>query len=205
MEWTLGHADTDSRGNRRYFTLASSPTEQNPRVGIRFDKNSSTFKKAMLAMTRNTEIVAAQITGDFTLPADRNQKIVFLAGGVGITPFRSMIKYLLDTHQRRPITLIYAVKNAEDIIYKDIFDRAEQELGIKIIYMLTDSKNIPASWSGKVGRLDVNTIESIAPDIRNHLFYISGSRSMVDSFRVLLGRLNISKSNIKTDYFSGLA
>jgi len=205
MEWTLGHNGPDSRGNRRYFTLASSPTEQNLRLGIKFDKKPSTFKKAMLSMNRNTEITASQIAGDFELPEDRNQKCVFLAGGVGITPFRSMIKYLLDTHQRRSITLFYSVRTVEDIVYKDIFDRAEKELGIRAIYNLTDNGNVPKSWAGKIGRITPQVIKTLLPDYGRCLFYISGSRSMVDSYQDSLRKLGVSRDQIKTDYFAGLA
>ena len=97
MEFTLAHPHPDSRGNRRYFTLASSPTEDVVRLGIRFYQQGSSFKKALYRMDGRTKIVAAQIAGDFTLPADPQQKLVFIAGGIGITPFRSMLKYLLDS------------------------------------------------------------------------------------------------------------
>jgi ferredoxin-NADP reductase len=205
MEWTLGHNEPDNRGNRRYFTLASSPTEWNLRLGIKIDNKSSTFKKALLSMNRDTEIVASQITGDFTLPKNPKQKCVFLAGGIGITPFRSMIKYLLDTRQQRPITLVFAVRTVDDIVYKDVFDRAEKELGIKVIYTLTDTNHIPASWTGQVGRITPQNLQSLIPDYKNRLFYISGPRGMVDSFKDILRNLRIPGSKIITDYFAGLA
>jgi len=205
MEWTLGHNEPDSRGNRRYFTLASSPTEQNLRLGIKFDKKPSSFKQAMLSMGRNTEIIASQITGDFVLPEDHNQKCVFLAGGIGITPFRSMIKYLLDRRQKRPITLLYAAKTVDDIVYKDVFDRAEKELGIRVIYNLTDNTNIPKSWAGNVGRLTPQVIKNLLPDYGSCLFYISGSRSLVDSHKATLNKLGVPGNQIITDYFAGLA
>ena len=88
MEWTLGHDEPDSRGNRRYFTLASSPTENTLRLGVKFYQQSSSFKSALLAMDQQSEIVAAQVAGDFVLPDDPRQKCVFIAGGIGITPFR---------------------------------------------------------------------------------------------------------------------
>ena len=205
MEWTLGHNEPDGRGNRRYFTLASSPTEQNLKLGIKFDKKPSTFKKAMLSMDRYTEIVASQITGDFILPNDRNQKCVFLAGGIGITPFRSMIKYLLDTHQRRPIILLYTTKSVDDIVYKDIFDRAEKELGIKVTYNLTDSENAPAQWDGKIGRITPQVFKTLVPDYSQCIFYISGSRNTVNSYKDTLYSLSVPAAQIKTDYFAGLA
>jgi ferredoxin-NADP reductase len=204
MEWTLGHDGPDNRGNRRYFTMASSPTEQNLRLGVKFDKETSTFKRAMLSMDRYTNIMASQIAGDFVLPEDHNQKCVFLAGGIGITPFRSMIKYLLDTHQRRPITLIYSIKTVKDIVYKDVFDRAEKYLGIKVVYNLTDTTNIPKNWTGTIGRLDAQTIKTILPNYGGYLFYISGSRSLVDSYKETLYKLGVQGNQIITDYFAGL-
>jgi ferredoxin-NADP reductase len=149
--------------------------------------------------------VASQIIGDFTLPQDPNQKCVFLAGGIGITPFRSMIKYLLDTRQRRPITLVYAAKTMDDIVYKDIFDRAEKELGIKVIYTLTDTTHVPAAWRGSVGRITPESLMKQIPGNRNSLFYLSGSREMVDTFKESLRKLKIPNSQIITDYFAGLA
>jgi ferredoxin-NADP reductase len=205
MEWTLGHQDPDVRGNRRYFTMASSPTEQNLRLGVKFSKDSSSYKKAMLRLDRNAEITATQITGDFTLPSDPNQPCVFLAGGIGITPFRSMIKYLLDTRQRRPITIFYTARTVDDIVYKDLFDRAEKELGTKVIYTLTDKTNIPLSWKGNVGHLTPEMIIKQAPGNRSALFYLSGSRSMVEEFKDSLHKAGIPASQIVTDYFAGLA
>jgi ferredoxin-NADP reductase len=205
MEWTLGHSDPDSRGNRRYFTLASSPTEGDLRLGIRFYPNSSTFKQALLSMDKNQEIVAAQLTGDFVLPPNPTQKCVFIAGGIGITPFRSMLKYLLDTHQPRPIVLFYVNRTVNDIVYVDVLNRAQIELGIKTIYTVTDKRRLPSSWQGRVGYITPRVIKAEVPDYRQCLFYISGPKGMVDSFKGLLGQLKVKGTQIKTDFFSGLA
>ena len=205
MEWTLGHNNPDARGNRRYFTLASAPTEKTLRLGVKFYDQSSTYKQAMLKMNVGDEIVASQLSGDFTLPNNPLQKIVLIAGGVGVTPFRSMIKYLLDTHRSRPITLFYANKTVNDILYKDIFDRAQHELGIQTIYSITDSQTVPSSWKGVTGRITPQLIKSRVPNFRQCIFYISGPRSMVESFKETLRLMRVPNSHIRTDFFSGLA
>jgi ferredoxin-NADP reductase len=207
MEWTLGNDHPDSRGNRRYFTLASSPTENTLRVGIKFydRKQSSTFKKAMLSMNGAKEIVASQLAGDFVLPEDPRQKCVVIAGGIGITPFRSMIQYLLDTQQRRPIVLFYANKMAADVVYKDVFDRAQQQLGIKTIYILTDTKKHPSTWKGRVGYINAQLIKQEAPDYMRCLFYLSGPNSMIESFDTILTSIGVPRSHIKRDFFPGFA
>ena len=204
MEWTLGHPDPDSRGNRRYFTLASAPTERDLRLGVRFSQDSSSFKEAMLSLDSSHEIVASQLAGDFVLPVNLAQKCVLIAGGIGITPFRSMLKYLLDTHQRRPMILFYANATADEIVFKDILDRAEKELGIKTIYTLTDASKLPPNWGKYVGRIQPEWIKKLVPGYRRATFYISGPTGMVVSVHDTLRELGIKDRHIKTDYFSGL-
>jgi ferredoxin-NADP reductase len=205
MEWTLGHPDTDSRGNRRYFTLASAPTENTLRLGVKFSRRSSSFKRALLAMPPGREIVAAQLAGDFVLPDDPAQKCVFIAGGVGITPFRSMFQYLLDTHQRRPITLFYVNRSYKDIVYRDVLDRARRELGIDSVYVVGTGEGAPLGLRGHVGRFTCDMIEAHVPDFRECVFYLSGSKTMIDSFREQLRNLRVPAGQIKTDFFAGLA
>lgn len=205
MEWTLGHSNADNRGNRRYFTLASAPGENTIRMGIKFYERCSSFKTALLALEKGDEIIAAQVAGDFVLPMNCQQKCIFIAGGVGITPFRSMIRHLLHKKQKRPITLFFANKNADEIVYKDVFDRAEQELGIRTIYTITDQNNIPDTWAGGVGRIDAEMVKSVVPDYHQCLFYISGPKNMVDGFKETLRQMNIPERQVKTDFFPGLS
>jgi ferredoxin-NADP reductase len=203
MEWTLPHKHTDSRGNRRYFTIASSPTEKDLRLGIKFYANGSSYKKAMLTMTDRTPIVGAQVRGDFTLPKDPKRKLVFLAGGIGITPFRSMIKYLIDINQPRPIVLLYANKTVDEVVYHDIFTQAQQQLGIRIIYTLTDKTKLPVIWQGMTGRIDAHMIRQVIPDFMERIFYLSGPRSMVAAYEKSLKELGVPQSHVKTDFFPG--
>ncbi len=205
MEWTLGHNEPDSRGNRRYFTLASSPTENVLRLGIRFYENPSTFKQSMGSMAPGSEIIASQLDGDFVLPDNPKQRCVLIAGGIGITPFRSMIKRLLDIHQHRPVTVFYAVKSVEDIVYKDIFDRAERDLGIKTYYSISNSRDRSSFQPNTVGIIDEALIKKIIPSYRTCLFFISGSRGMVTDFKSILRGIGVASSQIKTDFFAGLA
>lgn len=205
LEWTLGHNKPDSRGNRRYFTITSSPTEDEIRMGVKFYEHPSSFKQSLISMQKDDIIIASQLAGDFVLPKDRNKKLVFIAGGIGITPFRSMIKYLLDTHEKRSITLFYSNKTEQDIAYRDIFSKAENELGIKVVYNLTDLSRISPSWLGKKGVINEQTIRAEAPDYQDRIFYLSGPRSMVVAFEKVLKRMGIERRHIKIDFFPGFA
>ncbi len=203
MEWTLAHDRADSRSVRRYFTIASSPRDRNVRVGVKFYAPPSTFKRALYAMRPGDEIIASQLAGDFTLPRDKNKKLVFIAGGIGITPFRSMIEHLLETGQKRSVALLYSNKLPEEAVYKELFDRAEQEIGLETLYAFT-GKNIQLP-QGAVARIDAKTIAQKIPDYRTRVFYISGPERMVTGFKETLMQMGIKKSHIKTDYFPGFA
>jgi glycine betaine catabolism B len=203
MEWTLSHPHPDSRGNRRYFTLSSSPTEKNIRLGVKFYDQSSTFKNALANLDYNTPLIAAQLAGDFTLPNDAKQKLVFIAGGIGITPFRSMIKYLIDIKQERDIVLLYSNKNADEVMYSDVFNQAQRELGIKTVYTITDSTIISDQWKGRVGRINTQVIKEEVADYKERIFYLSGPHAMVLGFEQVLKELGVKKEQIKKDYFPG--
>src|SRR5579884_643554 len=205
LELTLGHPHPDSRGNRRYFTLASSPTEGNVRLGVKFYREGSSFKRAMYTMDARTPLVGAHVAGDFTLPADPSRKLMFIAGGIGITPFRSMLKYLLDTGQRRDIVLLYANRMADEIVYRDVLADAQTKLGAKIVFTLTDTGALPQAWIGYVGRVDERMIAAAAPDFRERTFYLSGPPDMVRAHRQALRAMGVRRDQIRTDFFPGLA
>ncbi len=189
MEWTLAHQKVDSRGNRRFFTIAASPTEDTIRLGVRFSQNGSSFKRALLDLSNSQTTAAGQLSGDFVLPGDSSKKLVFIAGGIGITPFRSMIKYIIDKNEKRDIVLFYANKTADEIVYKEIFDEAEKKFGLKTIYVLE--------------HLNSETIKQEVPDFSDRAFYLSGPHAMVDAYKLVLKEMKVPSSQIITDYFPG--
>jgi len=202
LEWTLGHKNPDNRGNRRYFTIASSPTENEIILGVKFYQNSSSFKKSLFSLNTGDTISASQLAGDFTLPKNPEKKLVFIAGGIGITPFRSMIKYLLDKNEKRPIIMLYANKTFDEIAYRDILNSAGENIGIRTVYTVTEAgPMLPESV--KIGMIDGDMIRREVPDYVQRHFYISGPRSMVKSFENTLRLMGVKRSQIKTDFFPG--
>lgn len=204
MEFTLAHPKPDSRGNRRYFTLASSPTERDLHLGVRFYANSSTFKQFLYRLDGRTTMIAGQLAGDFTLPDDSEQKLVFIAGGIGITPFRSMLKYLLDMRQPRDIILLYVNKTANEIAYQDILSEAQRLPGIRVFYALTDTQAIPRNWRGFAGRIHEGMILNTIPDYQDRTYYISGPPDMVRAYEHILKNMGVKLDQIKKDFFPGL-
>ncbi len=202
MSWELSHDNQDSRGARRYFTIASSPTEAMLMFATKFSDSSSTFKHALKHMQLQQKIIGLAVEGDFTLPDDARQGCVFIAGGIGITPFRSMIRYVLDTKQQRPIALFYSAKSADEIAFKEVFDEAEKEGWLRVVYTVTEPGQT-TGWTGSIGPITADMIKQAVSDYKDRLYYISGPRGMVSSYKTMLVDMGIPESAIKTDYFPG--
>ena len=202
LEWTLSHAHPDERGNRRYFTIASSPTERYLRIGVKIIDASSSYKKALLAFWEKGSLVAGQLGGDFVLPRDTGEKLVFIAGGIGVTPFRSMVKYMIDRKQMRDIVLFYTCVDVSEFVYRDLLEEGE-EYGLKTVYVLTKKEAPPVDFKGRVGFINKEMILSEVADIAERTYYLSGPPAMVKAYHGLLRSLHIGRRRIKTDYFPG--
>jgi ferredoxin-NADP reductase/Na+-translocating ferredoxin:NAD+ oxidoreductase RnfD subunit len=200
LEWTLFHNKSDNRGTRRYFTIASSPTEPSLGLGVKMGGKMSTFKQKLFTLQEGEEITVSQLSGDFVLPRDSSEKLVFIAGGIGITPFRSMVQWLIDTQSSRDIVLIYACNTPEDFAYLDVFMRA-QSCGVRLVLL---AKEAPVGWQGQRGYLTIEMLQKEVPDSTVRHFYISGPGGMVTAYKKLLRKHGISLSRITTDYFPGL-
>jgi ferredoxin-NADP reductase len=202
LEWTLPHKHTDSRGNRRFFTIASSPTEQDIKLAVRIDpKHSSSFKRALLIMRPGDTIWASQLSGDFTLPTDSSKRLVFIAGGIGITPFRSMVQKLVDIEQKRPMTLYYMSNSPTGFSYGEMFNQA-LHIGLSAYFVIT-GKVVPQGWTGKTGFLTEDIIKNEVPDYKEAIFFLSGPNAMVAGYKKMLYKAGVPRKHIKTDYFPG--
>lgn len=197
LEWTLGNVPFDARGNRRFFTIASAPCRQAGRpgeetlmLGTRLPDKPSAFKRTLAELPVGAVISASSLGGEFVMPKDTARKLAFIAGGVGVTPFASMARHCVQTGERRDAILLYASKDASEFAYRDIFARAER-VGWRTAY--------------QVGALDAERIKSDIPDYAKRLFYVSGPPGMVNAMRRALLNLGVSRFNIKTDFFPGLA
>lgn len=202
LEWTLSTQQVDSRGNRRYFTIASSPTEPVLRIAVKIAHPASSFKQQLLAMQKGELIVASQLAGDFVLPRQRQLPLCLVAGGIGITPFRSMGQYLLDRREQRDVILFYICSHPADFLYRPLWAKLAQ-YGWRVVYVLSDKQQAPADWSGEQGYLSQAMVKKWVGDYQQRHFYLSGPNVMVESYQQLLRDLGVQRRQIKTDYFPG--
>jgi glycine betaine catabolism B len=176
----------DSRGVRRWFTLSSSPTEKMLSITTKMNTKSSSFKKKLMNLQPEAEIDMADPMGDFVLPKDASIPLLFIASGIGCTPFRSMIKWLQDTNGQRDIKLIYASSSAAQIAFTNIFDKLGNNFR-----KLTGNP------------LTYQNIYELVPDIKNRYVYLSGPEPMVERLQNEIISSGYDKRTVYTDFFHG--
>jgi ferredoxin-NADP reductase len=192
LHYVLHHEPTDDRGSDRWFTIASAPFEKKVMITTRFDATrSSTFKKTLQELKLDEQIEVSDLDGDFVL-GDADAKHVFIAGGIGVTPFHSILKEADHTGQKLDVTLLYANRD-EHAPYKIEFDEfAVRNPKLRITYFIGE-------------RIDEAAIRKAVPDLKTPLFYVSGPEPMVESFGVLLKNMGVPSAQVKQDWFPGYA
>ncbi|MBI2587665.1 hypothetical protein HYW29_02570 [Candidatus Amesbacteria bacterium] len=190
LEWTLPHKKPDARGTRRFFTISSAPGEESVMLTMRVAEKGSSFKSALMSLKEDGEITASNPQGEFVLPGDKNIPIAFIAGGIGVTPFRSMIQSMLLSKEKRDIVFLYSNRTEQDIAFRKLFEEAKTT-GVRTVYINTKVD----------GRVDEKIIRREVPDYRKRRFYISGPQPMVEAFKKMLSGMGIK--TIMTDFFPG--
>lgn len=171
-------------------------------IATRFvEGRRSSFKDTLFNLQPGQTIDAGQAEGSFILPADTTKETVWIAGGIGVTPFRSQTKFLLDNQEySRKITLIYSNRTQADICFEDLWARAVDHMpDFKLVQTLVD--DIPGPWAGERGMIDEEMILRAVGNIENKDFYISGPEPMVDSFIPKLEAMGIEENKIHKDRF----
>lgn len=193
IELYLPHK-ADSRGQKRWFTLSSAPTSNLISITTKIIPKSSSFKKILASLNPGDEITMSDTMGDFVLPRKKDTPLVFIAGGIGITPFHSILTELTNKGEKRNISLIYAAKNQQDLVFIE-----ELSKNSKLLPLLS---NPPKNWSGLSGTLTAERILHIAEINDSTKVYLSGPEKMVESITKDL-KEHLNPEQIITDYFPG--
>ncbi len=184
--YEIPHSNPDSRGIERHFTISSSPHESQVFLTTRIlPENGSTFKQALKNLTVGQKVEAYNLSGQFVIK--NNLKMVFIAGGIGITPFRAIVLDLAFKKKLTDVILLYANRD-ENIIFKNEFDKiAAENPGFKIHYVL-EPKRLDEAF--------LKVFQSLDAD-----YFVSGPPPMVKGVTETLKNLGISK--IIQDSFTG--
>ncbi len=188
IELTLPHAHPDNRGIKRWFTISSAPGHELISITTKHARTqSSSFKQALWKLKPGDTLDMSEAMGDFVLPKNSDIELVFVAGGIGITPFHSIVQWLRDTKQSRNIQLLYSVHNASDIVFADTFSTD----------FITSTTRIAQP------NLTADEIITLVNGVTDKQIFISGPEPMTEAIVAQFNKLGITQGQLITDYFPG--
>ncbi len=199
LNYTLSHPNPDDRGTRRSFTLSSFPEEPLLSLTTRLSTPPSSFKSALVELEPGAPLEASGPFGRFVYP-QFELPLAFIAGGIGITPFRSILGDLAARRVRARIVLLYS-NGTSDIPFRDFLDGlATSWPELRLVYTVTGAD--PA-WQGLRSRIDADFIRQQVPDLGHTHFYTSGPAALVEAMRATLASIGIPRDRITYESFPG--
>ena len=208
----IGGVNNDPKGPIRHFTISSSPTENFIMLSTRI--RDTPYKKRLSSLEERAKVKVRGPQGNFVLHEDYSKPAIFLSGGIGVTPFRSMIKYATDKQLPIKIIMFDSNRDEKNILYKNEFDAAaNSNQNLRIIYTISEEEKgqreqISSSnkWEGERGRIDKAMLAKYLSDddIKNSIFYTCGPPGMLKAMQKLLqDELHIPKERIMIEEFTG--
>jgi ferredoxin-NADP reductase/nitrite reductase/ring-hydroxylating ferredoxin subunit len=204
----IGGVNNDPKGPIRHFTISSSPTENYIMITTRI--RDSPYKQRLSSLQEGVEVKARGPEGKFVLHEDLFKPAIFLSGGIGVTPFRSMIKYATDRQLPLKIVMFDSNRDQPNILFKSEFDEClNKNKNLKMIYTITSEEEQTSSsrsWKGERGTINKTMLTKYltTSELNNSIFYICGPPGMLKAIHNLLqDELHIPKERIKTEEFTG--
>jgi ferredoxin-NADP reductase len=192
-----GHQD--EKGLRRHISLATSPTER-PLVGLATRIRDTAFKRTLTELEVGDEVQVEEPKGSFLLPEDTQQEYVFVAGGIGITVFRSMLRFIADERLAYRVTLVYSNRDRESAAFLDELEQLERQVdGLRLILTMTDEPG----WAGETRHLDANVLGELVGGLEGKTFFVAGPPQMADAVAESLGNAGLPEDRVLKDGFSG--
>ncbi len=185
---------------KKYLSISSSPTEK---CYLEFTKKltDSDFSKALDNLKAGDQVSVQYPLGKFILD-ESCPKVAFLSGGIGITPIRSICKYVVDTNLGSDLVLVYSNRSVRDVVFKDDFDAMMKSYSrLKVAHVLCETE---PGFKCTLGRINRDIIKNEIPDYPQRKFYLCGPPQMVEAMRVILTQeLGVAMEMIVTENFQG--
>jgi ferredoxin-NADP reductase len=198
----LSPGETDVEGNTRALSIASAPQEQNLMVALRL--RATAFKRSLNSLPLGTELLLQGPYGWLTLPRNTLRPAVLLAGGIGITPFRSLVMSEAESRSPRRIFLFYSVRVPEEAAFlKELQQMEQHNERYKLICTVTQPEKVRMPWRGETGRISIEMLSKWVPDLSAPIYYIAGPPGMVTGVRRMLIDSGIGEEDIRAEEFSG--
>ncbi len=198
----LNPAETDAEGNIRGFSLASAPYEAHLMIATRM--RDTAFKRVLKDLPIGTELTMDAPYGSFTLHNNVAIPAVFLTGGIGVTPVRSIVMQALHDKPTREIFVFSSNKTPQDAAFTEDLS-ASQSQGPKYTYIstMTDLPVPDQPVIGETGFIDQAMLSKYLDDLTHPIYYLCGPLGMVTALRAMLNGAGVDDDNIRTEEFSG--
>lgn len=198
----LNPGETDAKGNTRGFSIASAPHEDFLLVATRL--RDSAFKRELSRLPLTTEVQLQGPGGSLALHHNVARTAVFLAGGIGITPVRSIL--LRAAHDRLPhqIVVIYSNHRPEDAPFLDELTTLQKENpNYRLIATMTDVARSARAWNGETGRITAALLKKHLTDASSPIYYVIGPPGMVNGTHEMLTQSGVDEDDIRSEDFGG--
>lgn len=192
----------DEKGSARSLSIASSPQEPGLLVATRM--TGSAFKRVLRELPLGAPVQVAGPFGAFVLDNESSAPAVFLAGGIGITPFRAMIRDALDRGSSRAMTLFYANRTPEDAAFLDEFEAwKHQSAGFRLVAIMSQAEKSRRGWTGRTGLLDAALLRETLGDASRPAYYAAGPPRFMAGVQAALTQAGVRQEQIHEDEFMG--
>lgn len=192
--------ENDDEGNSRTFTLTSAPFEKDLIVATRM--RSTAFKRSLKKIPIGIELKLEGPTGSFVLHSKVDIPAVFLTGGIGITPVRSILQQATHDKLAHEIFLFYSNHTPQDAAFMNEFKELAQK-NSHFHFIPVMSKAEKGTWNGESGHIDLKMLSRYLSDIKKPIYYISGPNDMVSAMEEMLHKAGISDDNVRSEVFGG--
>jgi len=197
----LDPSETDSEGNVRSFTIASAPHEETLMVATRM--RDTAFKRVLRTMPFGTAVKIEGPSGDLILKKD-SRAAIFLAGGIGITPFRSIVHWAAKEKLPNRIVLFYSNRRPEDAPFLAELQSLERDNPkYKVVASMTEMEKSHQPWNGETGLIDREMLARHVKGAALPIYYIAGPPAMVNSLHEMLNKAGVKKNDIRAEEFTG--
>lgn len=192
--------ETDSEGDKRGFSIAAAPYEADIMFATRL--RDTAFKRVFRDLPLGSDVKLDAPYGDFTLHKTQTTPAVFIIGGIGVTPVRSMVAQATHDKTDHQITLLHANRTIAEAPFKADFEQFAKA-NPKFTYVPVVTNDPPADWTGEAGHVDAAMLKRQVSDLMAPIYYLSGPEGMVKAMRQLLVEMNVNEDNIRTEEFTG--
>jgi ferredoxin-NADP reductase len=189
----------DEKGPRRHITIVTSPTERGV-LGLATRLRDTAFKRSLADLPVGTEVEVEEPKGSFVLPQETDKHYVFIAGGIGITVFRSMLRYIADEGLPHRVTLVYSNRDRESTAFYDELRELEAaNPNLEIVFTMTKD----SGWEGETRRIDADMLRDHLGDLDTYSYLVAGPPGMVEGVTGALQEAGIPEDQIRSQGFSG--